>query len=503
MLKKVAGKVAESPLGRQVKKIPAPIRKGYLAGLMVPVPGVAEAGALAGAGVWAKGAIERQVRRRTGEPYRMFGERPLPAGSLPHPAAGSSLFTSPARRLLGDLFPERRHSCRRSSTVIELAADPYTRVSRYPRLRETPEEELARDRRTLRRIAIGGLLAGGAAATIIHHGRVPKPVMALPAVPPAVVLKVAVWTAALAADGVALTNCLGHAAYVDFLGEFSYTDDAGGPVSSQTIRVRLHNDLYKGTEGAPLSLPTPDEWLETRRPAPLEMETAPVDATAASLQRTYLYFEAAPGAQGNDVTISYGPAGCSVLEVSGITSPVTANGRSYYYGVTTGGLTWTKTGLVPTNENRAAVFVNEGYSTFEVVVGGVDVYRCEASDQGQTGPADLVWEDPSVGTGKPVIALSNDLEVIGNCVIIATPATCAEVQSSVAASPAAAALLPVVMVDEGEETTEITSGDAAAALIGGSDGTPGQRGQEAYVGLDAIYKCVRPTPSKWLQLTRP
>jgi hypothetical protein len=127
LLKKVAGKVEESPLGRKVGKIPAPIRKGFLTGLLVPVPGVAEAeaeaGALAGAGVWAKDAIERAVRRRTGEPDRMFGEEPaagcgrLPAGS------GRSPFTSPARKLLGDMFPHKsKHGDSNvASPVIELA----------------------------------------------------------------------------------------------------------------------------------------------------------------------------------------------------------------------------------------------------------------------------------------------------------------------------------------------------------------------------------------------
>jgi hypothetical protein len=96
LLKKVAGKVAGSPLGRQVGKIPAPIRKGFLTGMLVPVPGVAEAGALAGAGVWAKDAIERAVRRRTGEPYRVFEAR------NPKHEIRNTSFQSPARKLLGD-----------------------------------------------------------------------------------------------------------------------------------------------------------------------------------------------------------------------------------------------------------------------------------------------------------------------------------------------------------------------------------------------------------------
>jgi hypothetical protein len=72
-------------VGKQVMKIPAPIRKGYAAGLMVPIPGSAEVGALAGTGVWAKNRIEGRVRRSTGEPYRL-------------------LFATPARRMLGDAY---------------------------------------------------------------------------------------------------------------------------------------------------------------------------------------------------------------------------------------------------------------------------------------------------------------------------------------------------------------------------------------------------------------
>jgi hypothetical protein len=61
LLKKLADKAAGTRLGKQVMKIPAPIRKGYAAGLMVPIPGAGEVGALAGTGVWAKGAIEDRV----------------------------------------------------------------------------------------------------------------------------------------------------------------------------------------------------------------------------------------------------------------------------------------------------------------------------------------------------------------------------------------------------------------------------------------------------------
>ena len=72
LLKGAAEKAGETRLGKQVKKIPAPIRKGWMAGALVPVPGSAEVGALIGSGVWAKGAVEKAVQKRTGRPYRLF-----------------------------------------------------------------------------------------------------------------------------------------------------------------------------------------------------------------------------------------------------------------------------------------------------------------------------------------------------------------------------------------------------------------------------------------------
>ena len=70
-----------------------------------------------------------------------------------------------------------------------------------------------------------------------------------------------VWSAALPSDTSALNTMIGNNPYLDLLGEFTYTETTGGPTTSQTIKVRVSNDLWKGNEGTPLELQTPVQWL--------------------------------------------------------------------------------------------------------------------------------------------------------------------------------------------------------------------------------------------------
>jgi hypothetical protein len=74
---------------------------------------------------------------------------------------------------------------------------------------------------------------------------------------------------------------------LDLKGEFTFTTSTQGPTTSQTITVRVHNDLWKGTEGTPLAELDPAGWLEARRPAALELDAHPVDgeAYATTLER--------------------------------------------------------------------------------------------------------------------------------------------------------------------------------------------------------------------------
>jgi hypothetical protein len=95
-------------------------------------------------------------------------------------------------------------------------------------------------------------------------------------------LNAGIYSAALAADFAALSALLGAALFKDLLGELTLTMAGGGPVSSQNIKVRVYNDLWKGTEGTPMSMPSPEEWLDERLPATDAKGTAIAMALALS-----------------------------------------------------------------------------------------------------------------------------------------------------------------------------------------------------------------------------
>jgi hypothetical protein len=52
--------------------------------------------------------------------------------------------------------------------------------------------------------------------------------------------------------------------FIDIFSELTFTDSVLGRVTSRTGNFRIENDIWKGTEGTPLELPTPEEWLSTR-----------------------------------------------------------------------------------------------------------------------------------------------------------------------------------------------------------------------------------------------
>jgi hypothetical protein len=110
----------------------------------------------------------------------------MAAKTFPNTKTNTTHLQTPARRILGDLLPNKSKNGDRNvappdpcARVMELDSTNDRRDARLPlaSFRETPEEELVRDRRTLKRIAIGSLAAGGVAATIIHKGRVAKPMV--------------------------------------------------------------------------------------------------------------------------------------------------------------------------------------------------------------------------------------------------------------------------------------------------------------------------------------
>ena len=73
-----------------------------------------------------------------------------------------------------------------------------------------------------------------------------------------------VWSAAITGDGAAILVALNGATSGVFKGEFTFTDENGGPTSSQTLAATIYNDVWKGTEGTPLLQPTPDAYVAAR-----------------------------------------------------------------------------------------------------------------------------------------------------------------------------------------------------------------------------------------------
>jgi len=72
------------------------------------------------------------------------------------------------------------------------------------------------------------------------------------------------YRAALNLNGEDLKTLLGDAATLLLKGELTYTEDGANWTSSQTLAVTIDNDVIKGGEGAPSSLPDVEDWLTAR-----------------------------------------------------------------------------------------------------------------------------------------------------------------------------------------------------------------------------------------------
>ena len=74
-----------------------------------------------------------------------------------------------------------------------------------------------------------------------------------------------VYSAQLSTNTTAINDLIAGADSIALLFELTYSEDAGLTwASSQTVPLVLSNDLYKGVEGTPLELDTPEPWLTAR-----------------------------------------------------------------------------------------------------------------------------------------------------------------------------------------------------------------------------------------------
>jgi len=70
-------------------------------------------------------------------------------------------------------------------------------------------------------------------------------------------------------------------AFIDLIGEISWTDGADGPVNStETFAVRVYNDVLRGDEETPAQLPDPTDWMT----AGIALSDAPVNGVAGVKQ---------------------------------------------------------------------------------------------------------------------------------------------------------------------------------------------------------------------------
>jgi hypothetical protein len=72
---------------------------------------------------------------------------------------------------------------------------------------------------------------------------------------------------------------------IDLTAEFTWQLPPAKPTTTKSFLLSVENDVVRDGEGAPVPTPTADVWLESKRPATIISQSAPVDG---SLQRESL-----------------------------------------------------------------------------------------------------------------------------------------------------------------------------------------------------------------------
>lgn len=108
------------------------------------------------------------------------------------------------------------------------------------------------------------------------------------------------WIADMAVDGIALQALLDGKDSLSLFGEFTITTEADGTHTSQSLSLTVENDLWKGTEGTPLVLPTPEEWLDdraVRKDSPQSNTEAEVIQALKNIGHNFLDYDPLAAAQ--------------------------------------------------------------------------------------------------------------------------------------------------------------------------------------------------------------
>lgn len=122
------------------------------------------------------------------------------------------------------------------------------------------------------------------------------------------------YRASLSLNTEEIIDAIGDLDKLSAVGELTWNEGSGWE-SSNTLKITLDNDVYKGDEGTPLSLPTPDDWL-LGSTAPVIGDVAAVTINPAGADNSIVYTAQAAGSAGNAITIAYAtPAAQSATTV--------------------------------------------------------------------------------------------------------------------------------------------------------------------------------------------
>jgi hypothetical protein len=290
----------------------------------------------------------------------------------------------------------------------------------------------------------------------------------------------------------ALNEALGvgsgtEVAEVSLMGEITWREGAGLPTSTRTFSVMVENDVNRGTEGTPLSAPTPENWLDGQRP-PVILRTAaegiPVSNVFASLvmeagnsTHEILYTAKVLGAAGNAIQIAYTAAtnkGTTDVTVAGNLITVALGDRPNVF--------WDGYGLsdehdtqIPQPENLQYMGIINGKPSWNTPADDAQVFHDGVSKWKITvdpeGGGHYEFEATSMADLPDMLNFQAVAPMVGETFLEIVGSTVADVVAAVNNHAEAGTLVNALALF-GTTNNEVANGIAATALAGGISAAP-------------------------------
>lgn len=334
----------------------------------------------------------------------------------------------------------------------------------------------------------------------------------------------AVYNFSPAFDGAALAALLGSGDndatndedYIVGMLEIKWTAE-GKKHRTQTVETWILNDVLKDTDGTPLALPTPEEWLQARRPAPAySWEYAPSPGAFATTvinpPGTYNNIRLTAmleGYAGNNINFSLSPSPLATA----ITVDV-ANGTDivvHYLPapaiVSNAIIFWNDARRHQKALSAATTFTFYGVTDAQVL----EIYLSQPTGASWpvTWPAGITW----VAGAPGVIAAGTTIKVILTATSFTTFAGSFTNGATIPNASSGAAVIAAIRFDQAAsalvnaEDVEGGSGPVAEVfpdyLVDGLDPNPPVivPGQILFVGPSDVYIARSANPSIWLPIT--